>query len=289
MPPRRLPAAERRRLLDKIVRSPSYMRAYEDMRFLHRDELRPVRLQLELQKPEMLLREHNIESTIVVFGSSKVQPPEDARERVRELQRRAARRPKDPGVRKSLAAARNRLAWSGYYDEARKFAGLVTRSCQADSRREYVIMTGGGPGIMEAANRGAFDAGGKSIGLNITLPSEQSPNPFITPELCLQFHYFAIRKMHFLLRCKGLVAFPGGFGTLDELFETLTLVQTGKMRRIPILLFGRRFWDRLFDLGFLADNGMISHDDLNLVKFVEKAGEAWAEIQKHWREHGVDD
>ncbi|MBI4386871.1 MAG: TIGR00730 family Rossman fold protein [Elusimicrobia bacterium] len=281
-----LSPTDRESLLRKIRDSHSFLRAYEDESFLRREELRPVRLQLELQKPEMVLEEHNIRSTIVVFGSARITPPEAAQERVRFLQKELAHRPHDKALRQKLNAAGRLKARSHYYAEAQKFAKLVTQASQKDSKRDYVIVTGGGPGIMEAANRGAFDAGGESVGLNITLPHEQDPNPYVTPELCFKFHYFAIRKMHFLLRCKALVAFPGGFGTLDELFETLTLMQTKKVRPFPILLFGKEFWRRVINFNYLRDQGLVASEDLRLFQYVEKAEDAWDMIGEHWRKNG---
>jgi hypothetical protein len=271
--------ASAKRRTAAIKKSPSYVKAYEDVAFLNRDELRPVRLQLELLKPELVQSELGVSSTIVVFGGTRVTPAADTEARIKSLERRLKSRPNDKSLARQLAVARRVLAKSKYYDEARKFAAIVSRASQLDGHREYVIVTGGGPGIMEAANRGAFDVGAKSIGLNITLPLEQEPNAYITPELCFQFRYFAIRKMHFLLRAKALVIFPGGFGTLDELFEAVTLVQTKKMPPLPIVLFGREFWDRVLDFGFLADEGVIDPADVELVHFVESAEEAWQFIQ----------
>ncbi|MFA5140556.1 MAG: TIGR00730 family Rossman fold protein [Elusimicrobiota bacterium] len=273
-------------MIRAIVSSPTYRRAYQDYAFMDREELRPIRLQLELLKPEMTLTELDIRSTVVVFGSARIKAPEDARRRVRGLAAKLRKHPRSEALAVQLAAAERLLSRSRFYEEARKFAALVTRASQADTKRDYVIVTGGGPGIMEAANRGAFEAGGKSIGLNITLPHEQVPNNYVTPELCFQFHYFALRKMHFMMRAKAMAAFPGGFGTLDELFETLTLVQTHKKHSIPILLFGREFWSRVIDFNFLAAEGVISHEDLRLIRYVETAEEAWAAIQAHWRRAG---
>lgn len=270
-------AARRRvRLLKK---SSSYVKAYEDISLLNRDELRPVRLQLELLKPELIQSHEGVESTIVVFGGTRVRESAEMQQRVRELERRLASRPRDKELARQLKIARRLLAKAQYYDEARKFGALVSSSCQIEGRRNFVIVTGGGPGIMEAANRGAFDAGAKSIGLNITLPHEQEPNPYITPELCFQFRYFAIRKMHFLLRAKALVIFPGGFGTIDELFEALTLVQTRKMSSLPIVLFGKEFWSQVINFQFLVDEGVIEQADSELIRFVESAEEAWEYIQ----------
>ncbi len=235
------------------TRSPAYALAFADEAFLCRDELRPVRLQLELLKPEMLMDEAGIESTIVLFGGARI--PEPAK--------------KDEARTKTLADL------SKYYDEARKFSKMMTE--RSDGRND-VIVTGGGPGVMEAGNRGALEAGGKSIGLNIVLPHEQAPNEFVTPELCFNFHYFAIRKMHFLMRAKAVAVFPGGFGTLDELFESLTLIQTGRMKPVPFLLFGEAFWRKILNWEALADAGTISADDVNLFKFVETAEDAIAAI-----------
>ncbi len=247
--------------------------AFTDTDFLLREELRPVRMQLELLKPELVQKEQGIESTIVIFGSARIASFEDATARLD-----AARATDNP---QTLRAAESALAMSHFYEEARRFAGLVTERSRALPTPIYVV-TGGGPGIMEAGNRGAFDVGGKSIGLNIVLPHEQQPNPYITPELCFQFHYFALRKMHFLMRSIALVCFPGGFGTLDELFETMTLVQTGKSRARPILLFGRAFWEKLINFEHLVDTGMISARDLGLFHFVETAEQAWQCLDDHY-------
>ena len=255
----------------------AYRLAFTDTEFLLREELRPVRMQLELLKPEMIQQEHGIRSTIVLFGSARIRSPEAARA---ELQRA-----REGGDAQALARAETALAMSRYYDEARRFAALVTERSRALEHPVYVV-TGGGPGIMEAGNRGAHDVGGRSIGLNIVLPQEQEPNPYITPELCFRFHYFALRKMHFVMRSIALVCFPGGFGTLDELFETLTLVQTGKSRPRPVLLFGRAFWERLIDLDHLVATGMIGPQDPQLIRFVETAEEAWAVLAAHY---GFDD
>jgi hypothetical protein len=247
--------------------------AFTDTEFLLREELRPVRMQLELLKPEMVQQEQGIESTIVIFGSARIAPPDAAQHRLD-----AARQSGQPDL---VARAEAALAMSHYYDEARRFAALVTKRSRALRTPIYVV-TGGGPGIMEAGNRGAFEVGGKSIGLNIVLPHEQEPNPYITPELCFQFHYFALRKMHFLMRSIALVCFPGGFGTLDELFETMTLVQTKKSRPRPILLFGRAFWEKLVNFQHLVDTGMISPSDMDLFHYVETAEEAWALLAEHY-------
>jgi uncharacterized protein (TIGR00730 family) len=275
---RNFPSAEEEaRALEATARyagpESAYRLAFTDTAFLLREELRPVRMQLELLKPEMVQQEQGIESTIVIFGSARIVPPEAAAERLR-----AARAGADAAA---VARAETALAMSRYYDEARRFAGLVTSRSQTHRTPIYVV-TGGGPGIMEAGNRGAHDVGGKSIGLNIVLPHEQAPNPYITPELCFQFHYFALRKMHFVMRSIALVCFPGGFGTLDELFETMTLIQTGKSRPRPILLFGRAFWEKLVDFEHLVDTGMIGATDLALFHFVETAEQAWAHLAEFY-------
>ena len=258
--------------------SPSYLKAYEDVLFLNRDELRPIRLQLELLKPEILQREQGIVSTIVVFGSARIPDPSEAGRRLEEAEVAARRTPEDPVALEAVELARRLVARSRYYEEAREFGRIVSSTCQTDGRREYVIVTGGGPGIMEAANRGAHDIGAKSVGLNIVLPHEQLPNPYVTPELCFQFRYFALRKMHFMMRAKALVAFPGGFGTLDELFETLTLIQTGKVSPVPVVLIGRGFWERFLSFDVLVQEGMISEQDMKLFTYAETAREAWERI-----------
>ena len=254
----------------------AYRLAFTDVDFLLREELRPIRLQLELLKPELVQDEQGVDATIVFFGSARVVAPE-----VAERELAAARA---AGDARMLKAAQTRIAMSRYYEEARRFAALVTRRSASLDKPIYVV-TGGGPGIMEAGNRGAFEVGGKSVGLNIVLSHEQVPNRYITPELCFQFHYFALRKMHFLMRAIALVCFPGGFGTLDELFEVLTLVQTGKSRMRPILLFGREFWTRLIDFDLLIETAMIAPEDTRLFHFVETAEEAWALLAA---EYGYD-
>jgi uncharacterized protein (TIGR00730 family) len=258
------------------TRSPSYLLAYADNDFLLRDELRPVRLQLEVLKPELLQQENGIQSTIVIFGSTRIPDKKTAARRLQQAGKRAAANPADKLLARKVDIAARILAKAHYYDEACELGRMITLG---SPQREMVVITGGGPGIMEAANRGAHDAGGKSIGLNIVLPMEQSPNPYITPELCFQFHYFAVRKMHFLMRARALVAFPGGFGTLDELFETLTLIQTKKVKPVPVLLFGRDYWERIIDFEALVDEGTISQHDLDLFQYVETAQQAWEVIQ----------
>jgi len=225
--------AERQKLVNRLKRSPAYKIAYYDNDFMSEDYARPFRLQVELMKPEILLREEKIKSTIVVFGGTRILEPKEAAAKVKSLEKKLKLKPNHPDLKRELRVAKSILEKSSYYDEAREFARLVSEKSQRTNGREYVIVTGGGPGIMEAANRGAFEIGAKSIGMNITLPFEQEPNPYISPELCFQFHYFAVRKMHFLLRAKALVVFPGGYGTLDELFEGLTLIQTKKVEPTP--------------------------------------------------------
>ncbi|HSA61205.1 MAG TPA: TIGR00730 family Rossman fold protein [Nitrospiraceae bacterium] len=263
------------------VTSPSYIPADKDTEFLQREELRSVRIGLELLKSELIQREEGIQSTIVVFGSARLREPAAAKQALQAAEVEAARAPNDPGNQRNVAIARRQLILSKYYEVAREFGRLVSSTCQVDGRCEYVIVTGGGPGIMEAANRGAADVNAKSIGLNITLPHEQHPNPYITPTLCFQFRYYAIRKMHFLIRAKALVAFPGGFGTLDELFETLTLLQTGKTANVMVVLVGRDFWERLINWPLLVENGLIAQQDLQLFHYAETAQEAWDLIGRH--------
>src|SRR5574338_35109 len=255
------------------VTSSSYIPADRDIEFLQRDELRPLRLGLELLKPELIQEEQGIRSTIVVFGSSRLLEPSLARQALEQAVAELQAFPQDRTLQQRVAIAERRVALAHYYDVAREFGRLVSSTCQVDGQCDYVVVTGGGPGIMEAANRGAADVGAKSMGLKITLPHEQYPNPYISPALCFQFRYFALRKMHFLLRAKALVAFPGGFGTLDELFETLTLLQTGKASGGAVVLVGRSFWDRLINWQLLAEEGFISPSDLNLFQYAETAQE----------------
>lgn len=278
---------DRRVLLSSIRNAPAYRRADQDPEFLNREELRPVRLQLELLKPELIQQEEGIRSTIVVFGSSRLVEPAVAKAALAKAKASVRRRPNDPARRRALAVAREHAALAHYYDAARELGRLVSSTCQADGQCDYVIVTGGGPGIMEAANRGAADARAKSVGLNITLPHEQEPNPYITPNLCFQFRYFALRKMHFLLRARALVAFPGGFGTLDELFETLTLLQTGKVKGVTVVLVGKAFWEQVINWPFLVKKGLIGPEDLRLFHYAETAAEAWTLIQRNHPGHHV--
>lgn len=278
---------EREELQQNLMDTAAYIRAYEDLELLNRPELRPIRLQLELLKPELVLQEHKIVSTIVVFGSARTPMPETAAAELAAAQKAFNAAPGDPVATAALARARKRVEHAHYYTVAREFSGIVSSSCQMQDPREYVIVTGGGPGIMEAGNRGAYDRDAKSIGLNIALPYEQRPNPYITPDLCFNFRYFAIRKMHFLMRARALVAFPGGFGTMDELFEALTLIQTKKVSPIPVILVGRQFWERIIDFPALLDEGVICPEDLELFTYAEEAGEIWTQISEyHVREAG---
>lgn len=259
--------------------SASYRLAYLDGDFLMRDECRPARLQLELLKPDLVQMDHGIMSSVVVFGSARIPDPESASARLIDAEEAARRDPSDPRKTLAVQRARRAVANSAYYEEARRLGQLISSRPGCSDDGELVITTGGGPGIMEAANRGAWDAGVESVGLNIVLPFEQAPNPYITPELSFQFHYFAIRKMHFLMRARALVVFPGGFGTLDELFEVLTLVQTHKVKAIPVLLFGKEFWRRVVNFEALVEEGTIGEEDLNLFRYVDTAEQAWEIIR----------
>jgi uncharacterized protein (TIGR00730 family) len=251
---------------------PAYRLAFQDMDFLLREDLRPVRFQLELLKPELLLDEAGIASTFVFYGSARIPEPE----RADALIAAAA-------TDQQRIIAERLKAKSKYYEVARTLARLASRTgADEDGRRNFVVCSGGGPSIMEAANRGACDEGAESIGLNIVLPHEQAPNPFVTPALSFQFHYFALRKMHFLLRARAVAVFPGGFGTFDEAFELLTLIQTGKVKPIPILFFGREFWERVLNFEALVEEGVVSPDDLDLFHYVETAEEAWAHVCDHY-------
>jgi uncharacterized protein (TIGR00730 family) len=267
-----------------ILNSPSYKLAEVDIDFLRRKENRPLRMQLELLKTETILREHHIDATVVVFGGTQIMPREQAEAVLREATFNAKKSPNDPKVARALQRAERIMAKSHFYDEAREFGRIVSTAKPTDGRPQLYIMTGGGPGVMEAANRGAFEVGAKSIGLNIDLPHEQEPNPYITPELCFQFHYFAMRKFHFVLRAAALVVFPGGFGTLDELFDTLCLRQTRRMQQIPVILYSRKYWDSIINFRQLADEGVIDDEDLKLVNYAETPEEAWTIIAKF---HGL--
>lgn len=269
--------------LAAILRSASYQLAEEDTELLKRPEMRAVRMQLELAKPELAFVDQRVNSTIVVFGGARIAEPAIARERLEAAKAALAASPDDALLAREVQRCERLVAKGIYYDAAREFGRLVSSSCQLGNGCDYVVVTGGGPGVMEAANRGAFDVGAKSAGLNITLPAEQQPNPYITPELCFRFHYFAMRKLHFLLRAKALVIFPGGFGTLDELFDALTLRQTGRMQDLPIVMYGREYWSQVIDFQFLADEGTIADADLELISYAESPQEAWDIIVQYHR------
>jgi uncharacterized protein (TIGR00730 family) len=266
-----------------ILENPGYRRADADLDFLARDSMRGVRLQIDYFKPEILLEEHHVRQTIVVFGSTRICEPAAACRKVDVLKTALSADMGNKELERRLAIATRVLAKSHYYDVAREFGRLVSASKQAAKGQQRVVVTGGGPGIMEAANRGAFDIGAKSVGLNISLPHEQYPNPYITTELCFNFHYFALRKLHFLLRAKALVAFPGGYGTIDELFEVLTLIQTRKIKPIPVVLVGESFWRQAVNLNFLVDEGVIDQEDRELFWFAETAQDIWDGIL-HWHD-----
>ncbi len=257
------------------------LKAYEDLDFLKKDVCRGVRLQLEFLKPDYMLDLHQVESTVVIFGSARTLPPDVAKKHLLDAQADLARQPDDVNAQMALKRAERMLRESHFYQVARDFAALITRECQSREceSRKLVVITGGGGGIMEAGNRGAADMGGISAAVNITLPFEQHPNPYITPELSFLLHYFSIRKMHFLKRAKVLSCFPGGFGTMDELFEALTLVQTHKIPPMPILLFGKEFWEELIHWDTFVDRGLISPNDLKLFTYCETAQEGWEAIK----------
>jgi uncharacterized protein (TIGR00730 family) len=267
----------------RILESPSYRQADQDIDFLGSDEVRGARLQLDYAKAETLLRQHGVQHTIVVFGSTRIREPVAAARQVDVLRAQIALRPDDAVLQRRLAIAERLQAKSRYYDIARELGRLIAQAACDGGDARIMLMTGGGPGIMEAAHRGSFDRGAKSVGLNITLPHEQYPNPYITPDLCFRFHYFALRKLHFLLRARALVAFPGGYGTFDELFETLTLIQTRKMKPVPVVLVGEAYWRRAFDVDFLVDEGVIEAEDRELFWYAETAAEAWQGILR-WHE-----
>jgi uncharacterized protein (TIGR00730 family) len=269
--------------IEVLLQSESYRQADEDIDFLGQDESRGVRLQLDYSKPELLLNQHGVYHTIVVFGSTRIMEPAAADRRVEHLHRQLLDSPQDSDLKRRLAVAKRIQAKSQYYQIARDFGRMVGESGRGPEDCRVVVMTGGGPGIMEAANRGAFDCGAKNIGLNITLPQEQYPNPYLTPELCFRFHYFAVRKMHFLLRACALVAFPGGFGTFDELFETLTLIQTRTMAPLPVILVGKRYWQQAVNFDFLIEEGVIDLEDRELFWFAETAQDIWEGILR-WHE-----
>jgi len=259
--------------------SPAYKLAFQDMDFLLREDLRPIRFQLELLKPQLLIQEAKIASTFVMYGSARIPEPAKAQAMLDLATDDQAR-----------AIAERLVAKSRYYDTARELARIASRLPRDENgMRHFVVCSGGGPSIMEAANRGAADVGAESIGLNIVLPHEQAPNPYVTPALSLQFHYFALRKMHFLLHARALAAFPGGFGTFDELFELLTLIQTGKIQPIPVLLFGREFWERVVNFDALVEEGVVSERDLGIFTYVETAEEAWDVVRTFYDERAKRD
>ncbi len=268
----------------RLRRSKAYRKAYLDPEFLSSDEMRPVRLQLELQKPEMTLAEYGVKSTVVVFGSARIWDAAQSEERVRQVKALLKKDPKNPVLRNKLASVVRLKNSTKYYDVARDFGRLVSRS-EVLPGRKLVVVTGGGPGIMEAANRGAHEAGAHSIGLNITLEMEQGPNPYVSPEFCFRFHYFAVRKMHFVMRARALVVCPGGFGTMDELFEVLTLVQTGKKSRLPIVLVGKKYWTDVMNFPNMAKWGYISKEDLKLFRYAETGEEILGHIEDFYRKY----
>ena len=261
--------------LQAILNSPSYKPAIEDVEFLDSDYARSVRLQLDYMKTYQGFKKEGIDRTLVVFGSTRIVEPAAARLRVEQRRDALAGDPDNPRLQHKLFVAEKILAKSHYYETAREFTHLVATESAKPDKQCLTIVTGGGPGMMEAANRGADDASAKTVGLNITLPHEQYPNPYVTPELCFQFHYFALRKMHFIMRAKALVVFPGGFGTFDELFETLTLIQTRKIKPLPVVLVGREYWRRAFDVNFLVEEGVIDEEDRDLFWYAETAQDIW--------------
>jgi uncharacterized protein (TIGR00730 family) len=271
-----------------LIHSASYIPGSADAAFLQRDDQRGERLQLDYLKPETLLVAAGVRHAIVVFGSTRILEPAAAQRRLAQARADAERSPQDAELRRKAAVAERLAARSHYYDMAREFGRLVAHCNPDPTHAATVVMTGGGPGIMEATNRGAFDAGAQTVGLNIELPHEQFPNPYISPDLCFRFHYFAMRKLHFLQRARALVAFPGGFGTLDELFETLTLLQTHKMDAVPVVLIGAEYWKRVIDFQFLIDEGVIDPQDAELFWFAEDAPTAWKSIVAWYRRAGHD-
>ena len=273
-------------LIDRILRSAEYRQADEDVEFLQSDDTRGVRLQLDYLKAEKLFIDHGIAHSIVVFGSTRIPEPEAARRKVNDLEQVLAKSPNDRNALERLRIARRVADKSSYYDVAREFGRIVGRSEGAVGNR-LALVTGGGPGLMEAANRGAKDVNARTVGLNITLPHEQFPNPYLTPGLCFRFHYFGIRKLHFLLRARALVVFPGGYGTLDELFETLTLIQTRKIPPVPVVLVGEDYWKRAFDRDFLVDEGVIDPEDRELFWYAETAQEIWDDIHRWYDKAGL--
>ena len=273
-------------LVKKIINNPSYKLAQEDRDFIYGNDTRGIRLELDYLKAELKMREYGIEHTIVVFGSARIVEKKTALKRLLDIQKMVEKEPKDRELLRELQVAKRMVQKSIYYEDARRFGQLVGKSGKGVDDCKVTLMTGGGPGIMEAANRGAYDVGAKTIGLNIKLPHEQYPNPYITPDLCFQFHYFAIRKLHLLQKAKALVVYPGGFGTLDELFETLTLIQTRKSDNIPVVLVGKNYWQKAINFDFLKDEGVIAPSDTDIFKFADNANEAWEHILLWHKERG---
>jgi uncharacterized protein (TIGR00730 family) len=273
-------------LVKVLMDSPEYRQADEDIDFLNRDETRGIRLQLDYFKAEKILEEQGVRHTIVVFGGTRLQEPAEAEREVVRLAAAVEAAPEDEELARRLRTATKVRDKSGFYEIARAFGRLVGKAEGASGHR-LALVTGGGPGIMEAANRGAQEAGARTIGLNILLPHEQFPNPYVTPGLCFRFHYFAVRKLHFLLRARALVVFPGGYGTLDELFETLTLIQTRKISPIPVILVGRDYWRRIFNPAVLVDEGTIDPEDLDLFWYAETADEIWEDIERWYERSGT--
>ncbi len=272
--------------LQNIISNSSYLPAIEDVGFLDGEDARGVRLQLDYLKPDRLLKQHGVQQTIVVFGSTRIVEPAVAQQKVELLRELFLTEPESNELKRRLLVAERILEKSHYYDIARNFSKIVANSGDGPMDSRLVVMTGGGPGVMEAANRGAHDACGKTVGLNITLPHEQYPNPYVTPGLCFQFHYFSIRKMHFVLRARALVAFPGGYGTFDELFETLTLIQTRKIKPIPVVLVGELYWRKAFNIDFLVEEGVIDEEDRELFWFAETAEDIWSGLQDWYKSIG---
>ena len=265
--------------LNLIINSDAYKLAHEDINLLRRNEMRGVRMLLEITKPDLILEENNILSTIIVFGGATIGEESSTKETVDIIKKALKNDPESNLLKRKLSKMQNLLLMNHYYESAKEFSKLASVNNQKTNCNSHVIVTGGGPGIMEAANRGAFEANCKSIGLNISLPNEQIPNAFITPGLCFKFNYFALRKIHFVMRSVAAVFFPGGFGTLDELFELLTLRQTGMKNQIPIILFGKEYWKKVINFEYLADLGVISDENLNLFQYADTALEAWEIIK----------
>jgi len=272
--------------VETILKSPSYLPADRDANFLRDDSVRGVRLQIDYLKTELLLQKYGVEQTIAIFGGTRIVEEAKAENNFSKIKDKYSKNPENKLLRKKLKVSKNILEKSHYYDIARDFGRIVGNSGEGPSDCSVTVMTGGGPGIMEAANRGAFDVGAKSIGLNITLPKEQFPNPYISPELCFKFHYFSMRKLHFFKRAKALVAFPGGFGTIDELMEALTLIQTRKIAPMPVILVGEDFWKNAINFDYLLDEGVIDAEDMELFWYAQSAEEIWESII-HWhRQNG---